>query len=353
MAQPTKAFQILAIWSLYLLGADAYWRMSCGVIQTGRLDPIAYPGVVSDHVHKISGASNFGPSNTYEDLAASSCTSCDIQDDKSVYWTPQLYYQHANGSFEEVPNSGTTIYYLGRGENRSNIEPFPPGFRMISGDPYLRAYDNSLTYSNMERGVAGRPISDRTSFLCLDGSAHGEDKSMSRTDCKDGMRAQIHFPSCWDGRDYQADQSHVAHMSDIDNGVCPPSHPRQLAHLFFEVLYGVNDVEKEPDGRFVFSNGDPTGYSFHGDFISGWDSGVLKAALDQCINTDNGLVSDCAPLAKSATSVNCPERGPIVNEQVKGMLQDLPGCNPVTPGPERVSADPCSKPPPSLNNAGQ
>jgi hypothetical protein len=40
------------------------------------------------------------------------CTSCEIQDDKSAYWTPQLYYQHANGSFEEVPNDGMTVYYF-------------------------------------------------------------------------------------------------------------------------------------------------------------------------------------------------------------------------------------------------
>jgi len=54
----------------------------------------------------------------------SSCTSCEIQADKSGYWTPQLYYEHADGSFEEVPNDGMVVYYLGRGVNRANIVPF-------------------------------------------------------------------------------------------------------------------------------------------------------------------------------------------------------------------------------------
>ena len=60
----------------------------------------------------------------YDSMRNSSCTSCEIQADKSGYWTPQLYYEHADGSFEEVPNDGMVVYYLGRGVNRANIVPF-------------------------------------------------------------------------------------------------------------------------------------------------------------------------------------------------------------------------------------
>ncbi|XDG07297.1 hypothetical protein ABKA04_006912 [Annulohypoxylon sp. FPYF3050] len=346
---------ILSTSSIFLPGADAYWRMSCGLIQTGRLDPNVSPGSVSAHVHKVSGASNFGLSNTYEDLINSRCTSCEIQDDKSAYWTPQLYYEHANGSFEEVPNGGTVVYYLGRGENSSNIEPFPSGFRMVSGDPFLRSNDTtSSTYSDSSH--AGRLISDRVSFNCLNSSGNmAEQNYMFATDCDNGLRAQIQFPSCWDGRDYQTDQSHVAYMSGIDNGVCPPSHPRQLVHLFFEVLYGVNDIQKEEGGRFVFSQGDPTGFGFHGDFMNGWDETVLKEALDLCANDSsfNGQVSKCPPLAKSQTpyfATNCPERKQIVNEPVRGMIECLPGCNIVTNGPDRAVQLVCPDDAPTTNN---
>ncbi|KAI1799599.1 WSC-domain-containing protein [Daldinia bambusicola] len=356
MANPRRVYLGLLAASLAgLQGADAYWRMSCSLIQTGRLDPNISPGVVSPHVHKVSGASNFGLSNTYEDLISSQCTSCEIQDDKSIYWTPQLYYQHANGSFEEVPNGGTVVYYLGRGENRSNIEPFPPGFRMVSGDPYLRS--NDTTTFTYDGGIDDRRrlVSDRVSFACLDSSGTiPEQNYLFRTDCDNGLRAQIQFPSCWNGEDYQMDQSHVAYMSGIDNGVCPPSHPRQLVHLFFEVIYGVNDVAKEPGGQFVFANGDPTGFGFHGDFMNGWDTGVLTDALEQCVNDDsfNGQISKCPPLAKSQTpyyATNCPERKPIVNEEVKGMIDCLPGCNVVTPGPERAVQLVCPDDTPSVN----
>lgn len=351
----------LALSNIYIFppGVDAFWRMNCGLIQTGRLDLIVSPGAVATHVHKISGASNFGPSSTYADLLASQCTSCEIQADKSAYWTPQLYYQHGDGTtFDEVPNGGTVVYYLGRGENRSNIEPFPPGFRMVSGDASLRSNDTgSMTYADPSKNIRGRPLSDRVSFACLDSTAGPmpEQNYMFRTECDNGLRAQIQFPSCWDGRAYQADQSHVAHMSQIDNGVCPPSHPRQLAHLFFEVLYGVNDVRQEAGGRFVFANGDPTGFGFHGDFLNGWDAAVLEDAIAQCVNNDDidGRIDRCPPLAKSQTpyfSTNCPECPPMVDEKVRGtVVGGLPGCNIVTEGPGRAVSPPPSCPVPSMN----
>ncbi|KAI0121104.1 WSC domain-containing protein [Xylariales sp. AK1849] len=336
---------------------EGFWRLTCGTIQTGRIDPIISPGSVASHAHKISGASNFGLSSTSSDLMASSCTSCEIQDDKSAYWTPQLYYQYPNGSFQEVPNGGHVVYYLGRGDNRSNIEPFPPGFRMVSGDSAVRSNDTTtMTYNTAN--VRGRLQSDRVSFACLDSSGPmPEQNYMFRTDCDQGMRAQIQFQSCWDGRDYQADQSHVAYMSQIDNGVCPPTHPRQLTHLFFEVLYGVNDIKKSDGGRFVFANGDTTGFSFHGDFMNGWDQSVLTSAISQCVNNDslNGVVTLCPPLVKSHTpyaSTNCPEQPAIVNEPVHGMLAALPGCNPVTSGPARAPAQVCPTQP-TVNTPAQ
>jgi hypothetical protein len=50
--------------------------------------------------------SAFGIDSTAKDLINSKCTSCAIDKDFSVYWTPPLYFQHANGSFEKVPQRG-------------------------------------------------------------------------------------------------------------------------------------------------------------------------------------------------------------------------------------------------------
>ena len=280
------------------------------------------------------------------------------------------------------------VYYLGRGDNRTSIQPFPPGFRMLSGDMTVRSYDSSTYTFGGPNGVTlvggscdgngrctggtwtngavaggphfyGRPISDRVNYNCLDAVPAPETPGFNSTSCSNGLRAQLHFQSCWDGVNlYKSDNSHVAYMSQIDNGICPPTHPVQFVHLFFEVLYGVNNIKKDSGGRFVFSDGDPTGYGFHGDFLNAWNMTTQAAALTQCASNDNsnGQISECAPLMLSNSDdagYNCPEQPPLVAEPVHGMLDKLPGCNTVTPGPSPAPISsmtcPAGSPQPSLN----
>jgi hypothetical protein len=39
-------------------------------------------------------------------LLKSDCTSCAVKQDKSIYWTPALYFVHSNGSAEMVEEVG-------------------------------------------------------------------------------------------------------------------------------------------------------------------------------------------------------------------------------------------------------
>jgi hypothetical protein len=211
---------------------------------------------------------------------------------------------------------------------------------MVSGSNTARSYDSATKTWN-----GGRPVADRVSFVCLDNAnQYPEVPSMVNTHCSNGMRAQIHFQSCWDGVNlYKTDNSHVAYMSGIDNGKCPPSHPVQLVHLFYEIYYSVNAIDQSDGGRFVFSNGDTTGYGFHGDFLNGWDNSVLGPALQQCATGDNGSgqIQDCPPLAavnSASYAINCPERPPLLDESVKGTLAKLPGCITVTSGPQAATS---------------
>ncbi|KAL8771573.1 MAG: hypothetical protein Q9209_003016 [Squamulea sp. 1 TL-2023] len=311
--------------------SHGYWRLSCGLSQTARIDPIINPGSVSGHVHKFAGASNVNAQSTYQTLLQAPCSSCEIQDDKSAYWTPSLYYQHSNGSFEEVPNNGMAVYYEGRGDNR-NLQAFPEGFRMVSGNKLSRSYNKNKLIPG-----GNRPVSDVVNFACLDGHDGKETPNMAKTDCKDGMRAQIQFQSCWNGKDlYKPDNSHVEYLSRVDNGGCPATHPVPLVHLFYEVLYGVNNIKLD-GGKFVFSHGDPTGYGFHGDFMNGWKSDVLAAGIQQCAFTREGGVQYCPPFKPSLDnqfSKHCPEQPSVLNEPVHGMIDKLPGCITITPGPQ-------------------
>lgn len=40
--------------------------------------------------------------STGESLSSSNCTNSVLTVDKSAYWAPWLYFQHDNGSFEDV-----------------------------------------------------------------------------------------------------------------------------------------------------------------------------------------------------------------------------------------------------------
>lgn len=315
-------------------------------VYRGRIDTIVYPGVVSPHVHKVAGGSNFGPSTltespvqAYNDLRASPCTTCSINKvDMSAYWHPDLYYRWPNGSLSLVPKGGLTVYYLFRNGDGDQAKPkwqaFPAGFRMVSGNPYRRSFDNS---------TADKAIS----FACLSEPGGPESPSLDLVKtrfCKNGLRLQLHFPQCWDGInvDSPTHNTHVAFPTEPDNGNCPSTHPVRLPNLFFEAFYSV-DMFPHGTGTqpFVVGCGDGTGYGFHGDFLSGWDVNVLQAAINdpscEATNTNNGnTVTNCKPLApyvQQTPEGACPLNKDIQLTEHIGFgpaIPSLPGNNPIT-----------------------
>ncbi|KAK5046552.1 hypothetical protein LTR16_011268, partial [Cryomyces antarcticus] len=110
-----------------------------------------------------------------------------------------------------------------------------------------------------------------------------------------------------------------------------------MISIFYEVIYQTNLFANEWYGGsqpFVFAMGDSTGYGFHGDFVNGWDIKTLQAATDDC-TSNSGSTTDCSHFTfftdKQCQSCIVP---PSVDEKVTGVLDALPGCNPVTKGPE-------------------
>ena len=140
---------------------------------------------------------------------------------------------------------------------------------MVSGSSSLRSFDNTtITYGNPSN--PSRPLADRASWKCIDYSQdHPETPGFpANMTCSQGLRAQIQFQSCWDGVNlFKPNQSHIAYLSQIDNGICPPTHPVLLPHLFYEAYYSIDSVDTSDGGKFMLATGDGTGYGCHGELL--------------------------------------------------------------------------------------
>ncbi|EOD46962.1 putative wsc domain protein [Neofusicoccum parvum UCRNP2] len=313
-----------------------------------RLDPILQPGVIGTHVHSFIGANAVSATTDFAAARDASCTQVYIQDDKSVYWFPSLYFQDPkNQSFTRVPEHHRVLYYFNRAadpdtgaENFDLIEEFPEGFRMIAGDSDLRS------------PAATKQLQNVVEWFC-----HGPDVKSSGfpgnfTSCPNGFAGSIRFPFCWNGDDFNPDDPH-AHMSypktdaegngAPDSGPCPASHPKILPTIFFEFWFDTDSFDglyEMGDTPWVVSNGDSSGYGFHADFLNGWTPGVLGKQMKECNIGESGEpLENCFKTWKSEgkedVRENCSQKK-SVSEETEGWLDALPGCNPIQAGPERA-----------------
>lgn len=109
-----NAKKVVALIAAFAAPASAFFRLPCRApIVVDRTDPIVSPGKPAGHLHTIMGGNGFGPSMSYADTQASTCSSCAVTKDFSNYWVPTLFYKAENGSFISVEqNGGALIYYL-------------------------------------------------------------------------------------------------------------------------------------------------------------------------------------------------------------------------------------------------
>ncbi|RXW12938.1 hypothetical protein EST38_g12916 [Candolleomyces aberdarensis] len=299
------------------------------------------------------------------------CTTCRFKEDKSNYWTAVMYFKHPNGTFFRVPqipnhfvgttNGGMTVYYIQPGGQK--VTAFPKGFRMITGDPSIRT------------GVPSDPAkvgSWALSFRCWDspdpfgpsntyppGAGQYDTIHLPNKRCNGGIRSNIFFPSCWDGKnaDSPGHSSHVAYPMGTVNpnvgilgfaGTCPYTHPVRVPHVLYEIYWDTARFNSmwPTDGSqpLVLSMGDPadtdhgecrTGYGQHGDYLFGWEGDSLQRAMDNCFD-GFGWPEACTELTvQTDAEVNACVQKALVDEKVEGeYITRLPGCNPLQYGPE-------------------
>lgn len=102
-----KSAVTAALLSAFLQGSQAQlFTVNCAPVATERLDPLVFPGVVSPHVHAVTGGTAFQRSEPNSVAIASKATTCDKLLDHSNYWQPQVYHQRTDGKFELVTFQG-------------------------------------------------------------------------------------------------------------------------------------------------------------------------------------------------------------------------------------------------------
>ncbi|KAK4106431.1 WSC-domain-containing protein [Parathielavia hyrcaniae] len=328
-----------------------------GPLTTCRADPIVSPGSASAHVHTIMGASNFGLNATGESLRQSSCTTAKVKGDLSAYWFPTLYFQDPEtGLLEQVNMFYMNVYYFFDATN-DDIKSFPTGLQIVSGNAQLRTAPSTSGDAQLDpsrgpiqpaqitcpRGNFNPPSWPEGSDGSIAGIGSNNDGAgigFPFQDC-DGyaspMRVDVHFPSCYNPQAGLTDyRNNMQFPSDAGAGKldCPEGWIH-VPHMFFETYWDTHALLPRFQSLlgkatpFVFSNGDTTGFSAHGDFIAGWDEEELQHIIDTCDAGHAGIHS-CPGLKNGVNddsdscNIECP-----VDEVIDGKLEKLPGNNPL------------------------
>jgi hypothetical protein len=261
---------------------------------------------------------------------------------------------YPNGTTDVVEQVGGMLaYYLLYGED---IQAFPAGFRLLAGDKNQRNFTwpvpdpPKATWSGAETSQFAL-MQKAIGFNCLDYSKTPEaslyrhfmpDKEYLDANCIDGIRLEMMFPSCWNGKDLDPPdhKSHMAYPSTVIDGTCPEGFDKRVPSLFYETIwntYAYAGVE----GQFLLANGDPTGCGYHGDFIAGWDPDFLQSAVDTCTN-ESGQISDCPlfDIQSDADAATCTFKMPseLDDDNCAGPRDGLCGNVPIQSGPAYATA---------------
>ena len=229
---------------------------NCKPVKQAADDPLVFPGLAgASHLHTFIGNTAPDAFSTPESLAKSGGTSCEDTKDTASYWFPTLLL---NG--KPVPNTTVTFYYKSGVTDYRTVRPFPAGFRVLVGDMKT---PNAASFGG--------------EWDC--GNPGGTTKEIPAS-CPKGNVLIIRYmaPSCWDGVNLDT-PDHKSHLAYPVKGVCPAGHPVAVPMLQSKVAYKLTNGNT---AGLAFSSG--PSFSFHYDFMNGWDQARLEELVKHCIN---------------------------------------------------------------------
>jgi hypothetical protein len=315
-----------------------------GPMSYQRIDPGRFPGQEGPHLHSFDGGNALSASANFDSQMGSTCTTARIKPDKSLYWRPTLFWNGNNTGFYRVPETAAKIYYKsGDGNAWANVTEFPEDFNMIAGD-------------TLKRSDGDNPAGVRWACHQPDGGSNAIFTNGFPTgfqSCNYGFASEVTFPSCWNGKklDPANPSAHMAYPTNGGVGLenCPTTHrAARFPTIFIEFWYDIssfNGQYSSSSSPWVLSNGDPTGYGMHADFLNGWEKGVLAKATGETggCNCGCGCGNDEMKQCFGADNVN--DDGDSSFKQCSAGTSDsatrldkLPGCNPIQYGPARATA---------------
>jgi len=327
----------LIVAAAFIASVQAGLRFGCSSLTIQRLDPVVQPGSnPSSHLHHIVGGNQFNASMNGDVGARASCTTCQMSEDFSNYWTAVMYFKHANGSYHRVPvvnnaalasgtTGGITVYYTPYDLSKDNLKSqpittFKPGFRMTVGSPTSTAADGAKH--------VGLSYNCLTTLL----NRGAEMRDFPTKACKAGIFVTHHFPACWNGKDLDS-PDHQSHMyNTIRNdgftnaGPCPTTHPIRVPQVVYETVWDTTQFASmwPADGKnpFVWSFEGSSGYGTHADYMFGWKGDALDRAMakSECFYDGCGAIKKQDMSAANKCSV--PD---MVGDKIDGWVSHLPG----------------------------
>jgi len=250
------------------------FRIVCDLARVAGDDPIVFPGQPGKaHLHLFWGNTAIRASSTNESLREAGNSTCagGIAN-RSGYWVPALVDTATDTVL--APTFAIIYYKSGYGGvDPATITAPPAGLRMIAGD----AMD----------GTQGE--SEAAYFGCANRYIGHVQHIPTECDAGDDISVTVNFPQCWDGRNLDSvdHKRHLAFTTATDNHGCPASHPVALPRISINVTFDVtpsSDVSKWRLSSDMYGTDRPAGLSLHGDWMNGWDPGILDRLVKNCIN---------------------------------------------------------------------